>query len=398
MMWKSLVRDGQGRPKCFIAIVEDITERKQAEAALKESEQRFRVIADSAPVMIWVSGLDKRCTFFNQGWLSFTGRTMEQELGEGWATGVHPDDLESCLQIYVSSFDAQRDFQMEYRLRRADGEYRWILDFGIPRFANGGTFVGYMGSCIDITERRRVQEEALDRSKLESLGVLTSGIAHYFNNLLGGILASAELLSAERTDCSRPEEEELTRIKADALRGGEIVRQLMIYSGEESHAFEPVVISVLIHEMLPLLRLSITKGVTLRIDIPGGIPPIHANSAQMRQVFMNLVTNASEAISDKAGVITIAAEHRRCAPDCSGADAMQSEHIRLSVCDDGCGMSADIRARIFDPFFTTKFAGRGLGLAIVLRIIRNHGGTINVMSEPGQGSSFEINLPCMNVR
>lgn len=397
MMWKSLVRDGQGRPKCFIAVVEDITERKQAEAALKESEQRFRIMADSAPVMIWISGPDKRCTFFNQGWLSFTGRTMEQELGDGWAAGVHPDDLERCLQIYSSAFDVRREFQMEYRLRRADGEYRWILDFGVPRFANGGTFVGYMGSCIDITERRRVQEEALDRYKLETLGVLASGIAHYFNNLLGGILASAELLSAERTEDSRPEEEELTRIKTDALRGGEVVRQLMIYSGEESHAFEPVVLSDLINEMLPLLRLSITKSVTLRVDLPGGLPPVRANSAQMRHVFMNLVTNASEAIGDKAGVIKIAAEHRRCVPDCSGGDALPGGHIRLSVRDDGCGMTTEILAKIFDPFYTTKFAGRGLGLAIVQRVICNHGGMINVVSEPGQGSCFEINLPCMNV-
>jgi PAS domain S-box-containing protein len=119
--------------------------------------------------MIWVSGTDKACTFFNQGWLAFTGRTMHQELGEGWAASVHPLDLDRCLDIYSSSFDARRSFQMEYRLRRADGEYRWLLDSGVPRFEPGGTFAGYIGSCIDITDLKRAQEESLAMQKLDSV-------------------------------------------------------------------------------------------------------------------------------------------------------------------------------------------------------------------------------------
>jgi PAS domain S-box-containing protein len=122
-----------------------------AEAKLRESEERFRTVADTAPLMIWMAGLDKLCIFFNKPWLEFTGRTMEQELGNGWADGVHPDDLDRCLTTYISSFDARRSFQMEYRLRRADGEYRWVLDNGTPRH-HEGEFAGYIGSCIDITE------------------------------------------------------------------------------------------------------------------------------------------------------------------------------------------------------------------------------------------------------
>ena len=119
---------------------------------LRESEERFRSMADTAPVMIWVSGTEKLCTFFNKVWLEFTGRTMEQELGDGWAKGVHPDDLDRCIAIYSESFEARRSFKMEYRLRRADGECRWILDEGVPRFTPDGTFAGYIGSAIDITE------------------------------------------------------------------------------------------------------------------------------------------------------------------------------------------------------------------------------------------------------
>ena len=191
---ESLVRDGSGRPKCSMAVVEDITERRENEALLQESEKRFRNMADAAPVMIWVSGPDKLCTFFNQGWLTFTGSTMDEAVGNGWTTKVHPDDRDRCLASYSSAFDARRSFQKECRLRRADGEYRWVLTTGAPRFESDGAFAGYVGSCTDITDVKRAQEEALARQKLESLGVLAGGIAHDFNNLLGSILANSELV------------------------------------------------------------------------------------------------------------------------------------------------------------------------------------------------------------
>src|SRR5262245_11874731 len=134
------------------------------QAALEQSEKRFRNLADTAPVMIWVSGIDKLRNFFNKPWLDFTGRTVEEELGEGWSKGVHPEDYDLCLEIYFSSFDAREPFKMEYRLRRYDGEYRWILDHGIPQFSSNGSFLGYIGSCIDITERRKT-EQALRESE-----------------------------------------------------------------------------------------------------------------------------------------------------------------------------------------------------------------------------------------
>lgn len=143
----------------FMVLAALVEERKRGEQVLRESEQRFRLVADTAPVLIWMSGVDKMCNFFNKGWLNFTGHSMEDELGEGWASSVHPEDLQRCIGVYVASFDARVDFEMEYRLRRFDGEYRWIVDYGVPRFEADGNFCGYIGSCIDITERKASTEE-----------------------------------------------------------------------------------------------------------------------------------------------------------------------------------------------------------------------------------------------
>ena len=156
--------DAERKPVLVRSISLDITQRRLAEEALLESEVRFRTMANTAPVMIWMSDTDRLCTFFNKSWLDFTGRALEQELGNGWTAGVHREDFDHCLKTYVGSFDARRRFSMDYRLRRSDGEYRWVVDSGAPRFASNGAFLGYIGSAIDITERRLAEEEARDLS------------------------------------------------------------------------------------------------------------------------------------------------------------------------------------------------------------------------------------------
>ena len=159
----------------MIGVLADTTERQQTEEKLRASEQQFRILADTAPVLIWMSGTDKLCTFFNRPWLDFTGRPMEAELGNGWTEGVHPEDFDRCLKIYITSFEAREPFKMEYRLRRRDGEYRWLLDHGVPRFSPNNIFLGYIGSCIDITERKEI-EEALRESEERLAGVVSSAM------------------------------------------------------------------------------------------------------------------------------------------------------------------------------------------------------------------------------
>ena len=208
----SVFLNDSGLPLRSTGIVLDITESKRAEAALRESEERFRNMADTAPVMIWVAGPDKLATFFNKCCLDFTGHSLEQEVGDGWVASIHPEDRERFLAKYSSSFDSRHEFHAVFRLRRADGEYRWVLTAATPRFTLGGVFAGFIGSCIDITVLKRTQEEALCRQKLESLGVLAGGIAHDFNNLLGGIHAEAELVETDLAVGSAPREE-IQRIK-----------------------------------------------------------------------------------------------------------------------------------------------------------------------------------------
>src|SRR5438876_1433208 len=180
----SVELDERGKPAFARGVSRDITLRKQAEEALRESEERFRAVANAAPVMIWMSGTDKACTFFNKGWLGFTGRKLEQELGNGWADGVHREDFDRWRDIYGNSFDARQPFTMEYRLRRSDGEYRWVLDIGTPRFAADGAFLGYIGSCIDITERKRGEEKfrlVLDAAPNAMIMVDSAGVISFAN-------------------------------------------------------------------------------------------------------------------------------------------------------------------------------------------------------------------------
>ncbi len=154
----TLVRDARNEPQYFVTYVVDITERRRSEMALRESESRFRHVADAAPVMIWMSDIDRHCTYFNRTWLDFTGRALEEELGEGWVADVHPEDREHCLRSYQTAFDDRRPYETEFRLRRHDGEYRWLLSIGVPRADAGGSFSGYIGSCVDVTERKAAEE------------------------------------------------------------------------------------------------------------------------------------------------------------------------------------------------------------------------------------------------
>ena len=289
-------------------------------------------------------------------------------------------------------------YKMQKRYVKKNGEIVWAnLTTSAICDPEGMPLYG-LAMIEDITEAKRSQEEALARQKLESVGVLARGIAHDFNNLLGAILAQAEVAEADLATGVSPHEE-IARIKAVAIRGAEIVRELMIYTGQDqSGVREPVDLSRLVEEMLELLKVSVSKQVSLKTSLDKNLPAVWGNASQIRQVVMNLVFNASEAIGDKEGAIQVSASRvtgapasacTRLAPRRTAAD-----WVRLEVSDTGCGMTEETRAKIFDPYFTTKLRGRGLGLAVVQGIIRDHGGALDVVSSPAQGATFQVFLPC----
>lgn len=376
----------------FLSAIVDISERKRIEAELLESEKRFTNMADTAAVMIWVAGRDKLCTFFNKSWLEFRGRTMEEELGDGWVDGVHPDDLKRCLNTYCQAFEARRPFQMEYRLKRVDEEYRWIVANGAPRFEPNGVFAGYIGSCFDITDFKRAQEDELSRQRLESLGILARGVTHDFTNLQSTIIMLAEVM-LENVDPSSAVCKDLQEIRDIAMRGAELTHQLTVYAGGDVAQMESIDVTSVIEQMLKLLEASIAKRATLTSHLEKGLRPILANASQIRQIVLNLVINSAEAMEKtKPGLIDVTTSRVTIG---SGriADLPKGEYLRLAVSDTGRGIAKEFHSRIFDPFFTTKTAGRGLGLSVVQGIVRGYGGTLEVRSAPNQGTCFEIVLP-----
>jgi len=392
----SPLRDASGNVRGAIAAVQDVTQtRQRTHALLRESEERFRDTADAAPVIIWFSDARKRLTFVNKQMVLFTGIPAEQLLGDGWEQVLHPDDLSAARAVYYEGVDRRAGYQLEYRARRADGEYRQMLGTTSPRYV-GREYAGQVGSVIDITDLKRQQQQNLSRQKLESLGVLAAGIAHDFNNLLGSITANAELAVSELAPGSTAAAG-IESIKSVADRAAGIVRLLMDYAGQEPVTADVVDLSRLVAEMLDLLRVSVPRHVSLEADLGENLAAVHANPAQIRQVILNLVTNAADAIgADRQGSISVVVSRARLnsATDTEGGSKLSAgDYVRLVVSDTGSGMTQEVQTRIFDPFYTTKSTGRGLGLSAVQGIVRAHHGAISVVSAPGHGTRFEVLLP-----
>lgn len=247
--------------------------------------------------------------------------------------------------------------------------------------------------------RRRVEARMLQAQKLESLGVLAGGIAHDFNNLLVSVVVNASMALNELPPES-PGRDNVQQIETAALRAADLARQLLAYSGRGQMVAEPLDLSVLVEEMAGLLEVSIPKNVAFRRQLAGDLPPTQADATQLRQVVMNLVTNAAEAMDHEGGLVTVRSGVLEVQRDYFNHtyvddDLPEGRYVYLGVSDTGCGMDEETLTRIFDPFFSTKFSGRGLGLAAVLGIVRGHKGAIKVDSEPGQGTTFKVLFPCL---
>jgi two-component system sensor kinase FixL len=328
---------------------------------------------------------------------------LEQESGDGWAEGVHPDDYQRCLEVYVTAFDARRTFKMEYRLRRADGEYRWIVDNGVPHHGVDGSFKGYIGSCHDITDIKRAESE-LQRhraelahvSRISIMGELAASLAHELNQPLTAIQSNAQ--AAQRFLTAKPatpavikEIAEILRdIVQDNNRASEIIRRLRALAGKGELDFSPLDLAGAIREVVVLVHSdAVLHNVQLSLTISDGLPRVLGDKIQLQQVMLNLLLNAFDAMKD------CPADERRVIVR---VDLDKAGMIRGSICDRGTGLAGDMLDKIFEPFYTTKREGLGMGLSISRSIIKAHGGQLWAENNPDRGATFYFTVPAAETR
>ena len=380
----------------LVGSVHDVTERKRVEAALRESEERLKNAERLAHVGSWRWDLQSDEVDWSEEMFHIFGQPQDYKPSyEGVLQAVVLQDRERIRREIRDALADHSGFSSEVQIARLSGDLRTITCIGEALPDEDGRPVSFLGACQDITDLRRAQRADLARQKLESVGTLASGIAHDFNNLLGSVLVQAEVALRGLASRSNPEGE-LKMIRDVALRGSEIVRELMIYAGKDSAVVELVNVSKIVKEMLELLNVSVSKHGVLEVNLGQNLPSVRANAAQLRQIVMNLVTNASDALGDKAGVIRLTTRYVKVAQD---SDAIlegweEGDYLQLEVSDTGCGITPETQAKMFDPFFTTKATGHGLGLAMVDGIVRTLGGRIRLTSQPGEGTTFQISLPC----
>ena len=380
----------------------DITERKLAEKTLQLSEQKYSSLFNLMPDMVGLTRMADGCFIeVNAGFERWSGWKREEVLGKSsidlglWSHEARAEAVAIIQkQGYLDGF--------EYMMGTKSGEQRDALMYLIPIVIQDEKCLYFMAR--DITNRKRTEENRLNlekqllhAQKLESLGVLAGGIAHDFNNLLMAIMGNADL-ALMRLNPESPAIDNLKRIEQAAARAADLARQMLAYSGKGKFVVVHLDMSRLVEEMLHILEVSISKKAVLRLNLTHPIPSVKADATQLRQIIMNLVINASEAIGDKSGVIAISSGCMECDrnylkdvwQDQSLTDGL---YVYLEIADTGCGMDKETLSKLFDPFFTTKFTGRGLGMAAVLGIVRGHKGAIKVYSELNRGTTFKILLP-----
>ncbi len=392
------VLDESGRPIRLTGTSHDVTDRTRAAHALRESEERLRAILSSLG--------DTKVVLFDQEGrvVSLFGHELGDELrGKGPRDLLVPDDAEEALKQVARVFDSGEVRRFRRSVPLASGISHFDVCVSPLRDASGRVQWG-LAVARDVTEEVRVErerKELADRvqqaAKLESLGVLAGGIAHDFNNLLVGIQGNAELALAglPRDSRSRRRVEE---IEHASERAADLTAQLLAYAGKSKIASRDLDLSALVESMTVLLRASVSRTARLECEVAEPGPWIHGDPTQVRQVVMNLITNASDALGGGTGTVRVRAGTLRADAEllasCQVAGELQEgEYAFVEVADDGCGIDPETLERIYDPFFTTKVGGRGLGLASVLGIVRGHGGTIRVESEVGRGTRFQVLFP-----
>ena len=384
-----------GRPAFMIGTIQDVTDSMRREQELRASEEIFRRVFDLFPGPVTLAEADGTIIGCNEEFCQVVGYPRQEVIGRktsAFSTWLNPAQRDL---MYAELAQGKPLDWLEFKMRRRDGQVRNMQISGRPFELAGRTVV--LGVGRDITDLRTLEQQMLHSQKLESLGVLAGGIAHDFNNLLTGILGNADLARSQISQLA-PSRASLEGIEFAARQAAVLCQQLLAYSGRGRFIVQPLGLQELVEEMSHLLAVSVSKKVVLKYHFGQGLPVVEADAPQLRQAIMNLVVNASEAIGDRGGIISVTVGLAHCDADylqgCVGADHPQEgDYVYLEVADTGPGIDGPAISRIFDPFFSTKFTGRGLGLAAVLGIVRGHGGSIKVYSESGRGTTFKLLFP-----
>jgi PAS domain S-box-containing protein len=394
------------------SLLQEIEERKRAELLLGESEQHFRTLANGGSTLIWTSELNKLCNYFNEPWLRFTGRTLDQEIGGGWTEGVHPDDMERCMQTYEIAFDQRLPFSMEYRLRHADATYHWIRDDGNPRYDRAGEFLGYIGFCVDITaqkanaselERHRHHLESLVEERTAALliakeaaeaasrakSIFLANMSHELRTPMNAIIGMTGLALRHASDPKQ--KDQLGKVTYASQHLLHVINDILDISKIEAErlTIEHVnfKLGMVLENVVSLVgQRASDKGLRLIIDFPTGLSMQYfiGDPIRLGQILLNLVGNAVKFTEN--GIVNVSC---RCIEE-NTRDA----RLRWEIQDTGIGIEPDGLKRLFNAFeqadgsMTRKYGGTGLGLAICKRLVSLMGGEIGVESQVGAGSTF----------
>ena len=413
-------RDEDGSLLGYVGMAIDFTEQKKAEDELRESEARFRGMADSAPAPVWVTNAEG-IEFANRGLAEFTGLSVEQLRGNIWMDLLHPDDIDAVVERRAQAWESQSPYEFEARFRRHDGEWRWLRCTCKPRATSSG-FIGYVGLAVDITERRaaehalrdlnqslearidaavaerhRVEEALRQAQKMEAVGQLTGGIAHDFNNLLTVISGNLDLAARRLGPGGDPR---TLRAIASAITGAEraatLTQRLLAFSRRQPLAPKPISPNALVAGMSDLLHRTLGETIRVETRLAAGLGWIEADPHQLESAILNLAVNARDAMPGGGRlVIETAAARLEATDSAEGEHIAPGPYVDIIVSDTGVGMSAETAQRAVEPFFTTKEVGKGtgLGLSMVYGFVRQSGGHLRIESAEGEGTRVHIYLP-----
>jgi PAS domain S-box-containing protein len=387
--------DGQ---RYLLGISEDITAEIQARDTLRRSEELFRRISDAAPVLVWMAGPDAQCTFVNKGWIEFTGCPLEDHLGERWGVDVHPDDVKKCRDAYLTSFYRRDSFKLEYRLRRADGVFRWIVDHGVPNCDDEGVFLGYIGSCFDVTDQResaeqlRCAKEAAEAATTAK-SLFLANMSHEIRTPMNAILGMTELVLDSSLTPEQHENLETVHSAATSLL--EILNDLLdlskIEAGKTEITHQPFNLAHLIDDVRRLFTLSAReRKLSFEISCDDTLPAfLIGDTIRLRQVLVNIIANAIKFTAAGGSVaVRVACEEKN----------DEGVLLQFAVHDTGIGIPLEKQLQIFeafaqaDPSITRTYGGTGLGLAISHRLVSMMGGDLTVESTEGVGSTFYFTI------